>query len=125
MWNANVSDEKLVLVVDDDSSVRESIAEMLEAKGYAVLQAENGQKALDVLKSTQHFPCLVILDLAMPIMDGRGFLKQRAEDSILRDIPVVIVSGNAQSDEPLEGICAYLRKPVNVDRLIDLIDHHC
>ena len=48
-----------------------------------------------------------------------------AQDSILRDIPVVIVSGNVQSDEPLEGICAYLRKPVNVDRLIDLIDHHC
>jgi CheY-like chemotaxis protein len=72
-----------------------------------------------------HFPCLVVLDLAMPVMDGRGFLKLRAQDPILRDIPVVVVSGNSQSGEPLEGIEAYLRKPVDVDRLIDVIDQHC
>ena len=58
-------------------------------------------------------------------MDGRGFLKLRAEDPILRDIPVVVVSGSMQSGEPLDGIDAYLRKPVKVDRLIEIIDQHC
>ena len=125
MCDANSSDEKLVLVVDDDSSAQESIAEILDAKGYCVLQAEDGQKALNVLKKTPHFPCLVLLDLAMPVMDGRGFLERRAQDPILRDIPVVVVSGNTCSDEPPEGICAYLCKPVNVDRLLDVIDQHC
>jgi CheY-like chemotaxis protein len=118
-------DEKLVLVVDDDFLVRETVSDLLDAKGYVVLQAENGQNALDLLKKTPHLPCLVVLDLAMPIMDGRRFLELRAQDPILRDIPVVVMSGNPPSLKPLEGIDAYLRKPVSVDRLIDVIDQHC
>jgi len=125
MCQARLNDEKLVLVVDDDSSARESMAEILDAKGYRVLQAENGQRALDVLKKTPRFPCLVLLDLVMPVMGGREFLERRARDPILRNIPVVVVSGNTMSDEPLEGIAAYLGKPVSVDRLIDVIQLHC
>jgi len=125
MCQARRNDEKLVLVVDDDSSARESMAEILDAKGYRVLQAENGQRALDVLKKTPRFPCLVLLDLVMPVMGGREFLERRARDPILRNIPVVVVSGNTMSDEPLEGIAAYLGKPVSVDRLIDVIQLHC
>ena len=55
------------------------MAEILDAKGYSVLQAENGQRALDVLKETPHFPCVVLLDLAMPVMGGREFLKLELE----------------------------------------------
>ena len=113
-----------VLVVDDDVSAQEGLSELLHTKGYTVLQAENGQIALDVLKKMPHLPCLIVLDLAMPVMDGRGFLKQRALDPILRDIPVVVVSGNV-CKVPLEGIAAYLCKPVKVERLIEVIDQHC
>jgi CheY-like chemotaxis protein len=73
MRNAKLSDEKVVLVVDDDSSVRESMSELLDAKGYSVLQAENGQKALDVLKEMPHLPCLVVLDLTMPVWMAAPF----------------------------------------------------
>ena len=125
MCHANSSDEKLVLVVDDDTSVRESMSELLNPKGYLVLQADNGQTALDLLKKTPHFPCLIVLDLAMPVMDGRRFLELRAQDPFLRDIPVVVVSGNQPASQPIEGIDGYLRKPVNVDRLIDVIEQHC
>jgi CheY-like chemotaxis protein len=114
-----------VLLVDDDPLGRESLSELLDAKGYSVLEAENGQTALEVLKKTLHFPCLIVLDLAMPVMDGREFLKLRAVNPILREIPVVVVSGNTPSGEPLVGIHAYLRKPVKVDRLIEVIDQHC
>lgn len=124
MWNSNIIEEKLVLVVDDDSAVRESLAEILDAKGYSVLQAENGQKALDDLRETPHFPRVVLLDLAMPVMDGCGFLEHRAHDPILREIPVVVVSGDTQSNMPLEGIDAYLSKPVSIDSLIDIIDQY-
>ncbi len=57
----------------------------------------------------------------MPIMDGRRFLEIRAQDPILRDIPVVVVSGNPPLPQLPKGIEAYLTKPVNVDRLINMI----
>jgi CheY-like chemotaxis protein len=122
MWNGKPIDEKLVLVVDDDRSIRESLAGLLDVKGYSVLEAGNGQKALDVLEKAAYFPCLILLDLAMPIIDGRGFLKLRAKDPMLRQIPVVVLSGNPPSAEPLNGIEAYLQKPVSFDRLIAAVD---
>ena len=112
-----------VLVVDDDRSARESLSSLLDLDGYSVLEAENGQQAIDVLKKATHFPCLILLDLAMPIMDGHGFLKLRAKDPMLRQIPVVVVSGNPPSGEPLNGIDAYLQKPVRFDRSIAIVDH--
>ena len=125
MRNVKTNSEKLVLVVDDDSSVRRSTSRLLKTHGFSVMQAENGQRALDALKQMRSFPCLVVLDMAMPVMDGLGFLKLRAQDPLLRDIPVVVVSGSPQSGEPLDGISAYLCKPLNVDRLINLIHQHC
>ena len=122
MWNGKPINEKLVLVVDDDRSMRESLAGLLDLGGYSVLEAENGQKAVDVLENAAHFPCLILLDLAMPIMDGHGFLKLRAEHPMLRQIPVVVVSGNLRGGEPLNGINAYLQKPVRFDRLIAIVD---
>ncbi len=123
--DAKPVDERMVLVVDDDPGIRESMSDLLYTKGYSVLQAENGQRALDILKKTPQFPCLIVLDLAMPIMDGRVFLKRRAHDAALRDIPVVVVSGSSQTGAPLPGISSYFRKPVNVDRLMEVIDQQC
>jgi CheY-like chemotaxis protein len=125
MPDARLNNKKLVLVVDDDQSLRESMSKLLDSRGYSVLQAENGQEALRVLKTTPRFPRLVVLDMAMPVMDGRRFLKVRDEDPILRDIPVVVVSGSEQSEEPLAGIDAWLCKPVDVSDLIEIIDQHC
>ncbi len=113
-----------VLLVDDDQDIRESLSELLDASGYVVLQAENGQIALDVLKTTPRFPCVVLLDLSMPVLDGREFLRRRASDPILRDIPVVVVSGSNPPAEPLPGIDEYLKKPVKFERLIEILSHY-
>jgi CheY-like chemotaxis protein len=118
-------EDEAVLVVDDDPDTREALSELLDASGLKVLQAENGKIALEVLKKTPRFPCLVFLDLSMPVLDGRGFLKRRAKDPLLRDIPVVVISASNQPAEPLEGIEEFLRKPVRVDRLMEIIDHYC
>jgi two-component system, chemotaxis family, chemotaxis protein CheY len=118
MRNDKPANGKLVLVVDDDRSVRESLSELLHMEGYAVLEAENGQEALEILENTPHPPCMIVLDLAMPVMDGREFLKLRARDPALRRIPVVVVSGSPAPGEPFRGIVAYLQKPVEFDRLI-------
>jgi CheY-like chemotaxis protein len=112
--------------VDDDPLIRESLSELLEHKGYSVLQAENGRRALDVLKEVPpRTPCIVVLDLAMPVLDGHQFLKYRAEDPRLRHIPVVVVSGNPRPIEPLEGIEAYLEKPLEPDVLLQIIRRAC
>ena len=115
-----------VLVVDDDPEIRESLSELLDHRGYSVLQAENGRRALDLLKAVPpRTPCIVVLDLAMPVLDGHQFLKYRAEDPVLRHIPVVVVSGNPMPQHPLEGIEAYLQKPLEPDVLLEIIRRTC
>jgi CheY-like chemotaxis protein len=116
---------KVVLVVDDDPTVRGMMSRLLLLKGFSVRVAEDGCKALNLLRSMPRLPCLVVLDLAMPIMDGREFLRLRARDPILCDTPVVVVSGNPQPGAIPEGADACLRKPVDVDKLIGFIEHHC
>jgi CheY-like chemotaxis protein len=124
MNRKNISTKKkVVLLVDDDTLVREAISKLLGASGYSVLQAENGQEALAVLKKTPREQCMILLDLAMPVMDGREFLERRASDPMLCRIPVVVVSGNPPFGEPLKGVHGYLQKPVRSDRLIEAIEH--
>ena len=110
-----------VLVVDDDPFVRESLFELLDYNGYRVLEAENGRRALDLLKEVSRTPFLVLLDLAMPVLDGLQFLKHRAGDPHLRGIPVVVISGNPRPLQPLEGIEAYLQKPLEPDVLLEIV----
>jgi two-component system, chemotaxis family, chemotaxis protein CheY len=119
-----MSDKRLVLVVDDNLDTRESMADILDLRGYSAVQAENGQNALEILRTMLHFPCLILPDLAMPIMDGHEFLKLRARDPILSDIPVVVVSGSLQSGGALEGVVAYLCKPVDIVRLVRIVEQY-
>jgi CheY-like chemotaxis protein len=121
MWKRKPVDHKLVLVVDDDRDVREPLSNLLTMQGYSVLEAENGQKALALLEGGSHFPRVILLDLAMPVTDGRGFLEVRAAEPILRHIPVIVISGNARPTESLYGIDTYLRKPMNVERLLAVV----
>src|SRR6202451_1398170 len=118
MWNGKRIVENLVLVGDDGLSIREILSALLCTKVYSVLEAANGQEALEVLEKSASFPFMILLGLAMPIMDGRSFLKIRAKNPFLRQIPVVVVSGSPASGEPIKGIAAPLRKPVNFDRLM-------
>jgi CheY-like chemotaxis protein len=121
MWKGKPVDEKLVLVVDDDRDVRESLSNLLAVEGYSVLEADNGQNALELLECGSHFPRMILLDLAMPVMDGRRFLELRTAEPMLRHIPVVVISGNSQSVQSLDGIDTYFRKPMDVGRLLAII----
>jgi CheY-like chemotaxis protein len=109
-----------ILLVDDDLDVREGLSLLLEMKGYLVVQAENGQEALLQLKNTDRLPLVVVLDLAMPILDGRGFLDQRARDRVLASIPVIVVSGS-RPDEALSEVEVFLQKPVEITHLLESI----
>ena len=88
------------MLVDDEEDVREMMSELLMTKGFLVLQAGNGLEAMEVLKETERLPSVVLLDMAMPTMDGPTFLRVRAEDPILKDIPVLAISGSPPPKEP-------------------------
>ena len=117
---------ELILLVEDDTDIREEMASMLEGEGYQVVQARNGQEALDHLK-TLPAPCIILLDLMMPVMNGWDFRARQLADPALKGIPTVIVSGAAQApQEALSlGATAFLQKPFDLEPLLDVIEHYC
>lgn len=115
---------QIVMLVDDDEDIRELMSETLMAKGFVVLQAGNGLEAMEVLKETERLPSVVLLDMAMPTMDGPTFLRARAEDPILKDIPVLAISGSPPPKAATEEIEGFLRKPVEVTQLLQAIGQY-
>jgi CheY-like chemotaxis protein len=118
---------RVVLVVEDDADVRESLVEVLEDHDYHPLGAANGQEAIDRLRAGTDRPCLILLDMMMPVMDGRRFRALQQEDPALRSIPVVVLTAHANIQEATDGMEAVgsLRKPVRLDELIDTVRKHC
>jgi CheY-like chemotaxis protein len=117
------SESHPVLIIEDDESIRENFQLLLELEGYAVLTASNGQEALEQLRKMIS-PCLILLDLMMPVMNGQEFLKAKAAEESLSSIPVCIISGVA--DEPdLPEVATFVSKPVDLNRLLDLVRRHC
>lgn len=118
--------QRPVLVVDDDPAIRGWLKEMLEEELYQVAVAGNGRDALNYV--AQHTaPCLILLDLMMPIMNGYEFLAEQRTHPQLSEVPVVVLSAFAPPDDPATtlGILDYLPKPVNVHRLLTLLARYC
>jgi CheY-like chemotaxis protein len=123
----NESCGAFVMVVDDDSDLREAIMEMLQDNAYSVVGAANGKEALDFLRRATSLPCVILLDLMMPIMDGKTFRAELMRNPELSEIPVVVLSAHANMDDVLAGfaVSAKLRKPVQMGSLMALVDRHC
>lgn len=116
-----------ILVVEDDTTIRETIAELLEDEGYAVSCAANGAEALAQLDAGS-VPSLILLDLTMPVMDGWTFRSAQRSDPRLASIPTVVVSASHGADpRSLERLApdAFLAKPFDLDRLIDTVGRLC
>ena len=116
----------LVLIVDDTADARDAMKALLELKGYPVVTATDGQEALDELRHGLH-PALILLDLMMPRIDGFRFRKEQLLDPRLSRIPVIIFSGHpeVQNYAAVLGAAACFQKPVDVDRLLTLVQEHC
>jgi CheY-like chemotaxis protein len=110
---------RTILVVDDDAEIRESIADLLRDEGYEAIVASQGREALAQLRGGQRV-ALIILDLMMPVMDGWAFLEERARDADLKRIPVVVVSATPETLQPPDT-CAFVRKPMRLDDLLQVI----
>jgi CheY-like chemotaxis protein len=113
-----------ILVVEDNDDVREMMAVTLELEGHEVATAVNGRDALNKLHAG-HKPCLILLDLMMPVMNGWEFQRALDRDPELRDVPVVVVSAaNGDMVKKAEAV-AYLPKPLDMDRLLDVVCVFC
>ncbi|MET0403413.1 MAG: response regulator [Cystobacter sp.] len=110
-----------ILLVEDDPDIRDSVSELLELEGYATVTSPNGREALAWLGRMER-PCLILLDVMMPVMDGHAFMKGMRAQEHLADIPVVVTSA---SHKPPEGACAYVPKPIDVDELLTVVKTYC
>lgn len=114
-----------ILLIEDDPQLRDSVQAVLEVEGYQVLTAGHGLEGLQRLQDAPA-PCLILLDLMMPVMNGWEFLESMRERSDPVQPPVVVVSAAAQLDDVQERFhCQVLHKPFDVDHLLALAEQHC
>jgi CheY-like chemotaxis protein len=116
-----------IVLIEDDEDIRDSLTDLLQGEGYTVDAFPNGKEALDSLVSDQkREPCVILLDLMMPVMDGFQFLKARRKygDAIVQ-LPTYVVSAVANK-EILQGqeVSGYLNKPLDIESLLQIIEVH-
>jgi CheY-like chemotaxis protein len=116
-----------ILVVDDDAGIRDMLTQVLEDEGYGVLTAADGQIALTQLRQGNSPPCLILLDLMMPVMNGVQFRSEQQQDPWLASIPVVVISAHLSGRQRAHTVQAadYLEKPVNLPKLLDIVARYC
>jgi len=117
-------ERKRVLVIDDDLPLRGMLAAALRQAGYQVLLAGDGAEGHRAL--TIHKPEVVLLDLAMPRVNGWDFLQRLQETGMLNKVRIIVVSAHLRVDPQAVlqmGVSAILPKPFNLPDLIELIEH--
>ncbi|HEV3483780.1 MAG TPA: response regulator [Vicinamibacterales bacterium] len=117
-------EKKRVLVIDDDLPLRGMLAAALRQHGFQVLLAGNGAEGQRAL--TIHHPDIVLLDLAMPDVNGWDFLQRLQETGHLGKVPIVVLSAHVRVEPQAllqMGVAAILPKPFNLPELIQLIEH--
>jgi CheY-like chemotaxis protein len=109
-----------ILIVEDDPQLRELYRNALRAAGYVVAAVEDGADALRKIEHSR--PALVVLDLALPRLDGRDVNRELKSRPETRDIPVVVVSGAEVSPADAKDFTCMCRKPCDADRLVQAVD---
>ena len=113
-----------VLVVDDDADVREMLELFLTHSGFEIRSAANGAQALERMREKR--PCVVLLDLMMPVMTGWQFRERQLEDPSIASVPVVVVTAafdHKSIGRQLGLPC--LSKPVDLEELVTIVHQAC
>jgi DNA-binding response OmpR family regulator len=114
-----------ILIVDDDKDIRDITQKRLRQANYEVITASTGQEALDICSSIH--PDLVLLDIAIPQMDGYQTCKKIKQESQTKDISVLFVTGKGLLPEGIDkhcqdlGACGYISKPFAIEELLNRI----
>ena len=119
----NLSSSPDILVVDDDTTLREGLIDLFRLEGLSAVGAETGAEALFLLRAGVH-PGVILLDLDMPVMNGWDFVSALEHLHALPRIPIAIVSGltSDRGIPPRETDAGFFKKPVNFDALLAAVD---
>jgi two-component system, chemotaxis family, chemotaxis protein CheY len=121
----------VVLVVEDDADIREVIQEFLETEGYHVSTATNGKEALEYLNKKTVIPKLILLDLFMPVMDGKEFLQnfKKSHSELSSSVPVIVLSAAPPAGEQVREVkelsTGFIKKPIDLENFIDTVRQYC
>ena len=118
--------EKLILIVDDSKDNQELLKVILQSKGYRAHCASNGKEALSRLLELSTLPDLILLDARMPVMDGYEFRERQQESDRIRNIPVVVMTGDSNESvgADMNNPCGVLIKPLRMNAIIETIAMH-
>ncbi len=112
-----------VMVVEDFEDNRFMMRRLLEMSGYRVLEAINGEQAVEIARRER--PGLILMDLSLPLLDGLAATRRIREQADLRDVPIVAVSAHDTADFHAEALAAgcndYVTKPIDFDQLEELL----
>lgn len=116
-----------ILVIDDDEFIRDFIVRLLRKEGYDVAESTNGQEGLAYLRQARELPNLILLDLAMPVMNGWQFRQNQLQEQRLAEIPVVLLSASHELERGASTlhIPEYLAKPITAEQLLDVAARYC
>jgi two-component system response regulator MprA len=116
-----------ILVVEDDDDIRNTMRALLEMEGYNVQCAANGDEGIQALRRCESLPCLILLDMTMPVMDGFQFCEEQKQDVNLAPVPVLVMTadGNAEAKTIQVGAKGFIKKPFDIDHVIELVGLHC
>lgn len=121
--------DRVVMIVEDDPDVRQILDALVADEGFGTITAINGRDALDRLATFKGttLPCVILLDMMMPVLDGWQFRAAQQSDPELAAIPVVVLSAHDDAGAAAKQMaCAgYLRKPVDFTTLLALLHDHC
>ena len=118
----------LVMIVEDDPDTQEALSDILSQFGYRSVVTSNGQEALDRLRATgEPRPCIILLDVMMPVMDGWQFRAEQQKDPAIASIPVIFVSADLRAREEVAntGGAGFIPKPVQVRDLMQAVRAVC
>jgi CheY-like chemotaxis protein len=116
--------EDSVMILEDDLESRTYLTQLLEVEGFKIVAFSDGAEALDYLMQSEA-PCLIILDIRMPVMDGARFRSAMLSEPRLAKIPVVIVTAFEPPSAAKLAAVRVFRKPVDVDALLRTIRANC
>jgi len=112
-----------ILVVEDDPDIAESVRDVLEDEGYQVFTASNGKEGLERLGEIER-PCLILLDLMMPVMSGGEFLAA-LKDSAVADSVVIMSAWPHEAEHLADQARAFVKKPISLEALLDVAQRYC
>ena len=115
-----------ILLVEDDAELHEAMTAILDAEGYRVIGAFDGQEAIDRLREGVR-PSVILLDLTLPRKDGHQFRAEQLADQRLAGIPVIAYSGGAEVAEAARALRVehWFRKPIDFGALLEAVEGYC